>query len=476
MNNSPMSKSKIPLQFRVFHTLLGFTVFFSLITIPAEAQVINLFGISIGSELLWWPIVFLVMQLIYRIYGFAYFRHTVYFVIIFHAIYLLFLKFAIWLPASGFWKMQEIYNQVLGRDCWYLIKNNLVLWASTLLPIRLFNTLNEKRSQYTFLISLMIFCSMHVVFLNPQNNTDEAQLIIPLLIYGFLNIFSHPLCKQIAMIEKIDRPCRINNHLFKFQLPYPLTTGDYRFKYHHILFCSSIVFFIASKTVAAKFISIGFLTINVGGIVFSLAYLTADMMTDVYGIERTKQMILFVILCNLLFVFDVWITNLLAVGENNPFKSILHNQLRMFIASAAAFFLGMTINSTVISIIKTRQRKRGISLKKEFIITVWTRIATSSVFGIMIDVSLFSLVAFYGVVPNEKLGSVILFEDAYKISYEILLTPISILLIYLLKVKEKVDIYDELSNLNPFRINTNYKFSANKFDENYMQPKDHDNG
>ena len=37
--------------------------------------------------------------------------------------------------------------------------------------------------------------------------------------------------------------------------------------------------------------------------------------------------------------------------------------------------------------------------------------------------------------------------------------------------KEKVDIYDELSNLNPFRINTNYKFSANKFDENYIKSK-----
>lgn len=84
--------------------------------------------------------------------------------------------------------------------------------------------------------------------------------------------------------------------------------------------------------------------------------------------------------------------------------------------------------------------------------------------------------AFYGIVPTEKLGSVILFEDAYKISYEVLLAPVSILLIYFLKVKEKVDIYDELSNLNPFRIDTNYKFSANKFDENYIKPKERDNG
>ncbi len=75
------------------------------------------------------------------------------------------------------------------------------------------------------------------------------------------------------------------------------------------------------------------------------------------------------------------------------------------------------------------------------------------------------------VVPNETLGSVILFEDVYKISYEVLFTPFTVLLIYLLKVKEKVDIYDELSNLNPFKINTNYKVSANKFNENYIKSK-----
>lgn len=475
MNNPLAGKSKTPLQFKAFHTLLGFSVFFSLITVPAEAQVISIFGILTASEYLWWPIVFFALQLIYRVYGFAYLRHAVYSVILFHAVYIFFLKLAICLPESSFWNMQETYAQVLGRDILYLIKSTVFLWVCTLLPIRLFSTTGEKQSRYVFLISLTAFCLLSMVFLDSQNDTSATQLIIPVLIYGFFNIFSNILREQIGIIEQIDQPNTVDNHLFRFQLPCSMITSDNRFKYHHMLFCSSIVFFIASKTMAAKFISIGFLTINVGGIVFSLAYLAADMMTDVYGIERTKQMVLFVIFCNLLLVFDIWITNLLAVGNNNPFKIILHNQARMFIASATAFFLGMTINSTVISIIKTRQRKRGISLKKEFLTTVWTRIAMSSAFGIMIDVSLFSLVAFYGIVPTEKLGSVILFEDAYKISYEVLLAPVSIMLIYLLKVKEKVDIYDELSNLNPFRIDTNYKFSANKFDENYIKPKGRDN-
>lgn len=76
-----------------------------------------------------------------------------------------------------------------------------------------------------------------------------------------------------------------------------------------------------------------------------------------------------------------------------------------------------------------------------------------------------------GIVPSEKLASVVIFEDVYKISYEVILAPVSILLIYFLKVGEKVDIYDELYNLNPFRIDTNYKISANKFVENFTSTK-----
>lgn len=476
MNKPIAGKSKTPLQFKVFHTLLGFVVFFSLITVPAEAQVINVFGITISSQLLWWPVVFFVLRLIYAVYGFTYLRHGVYSVLLFHAIYILFLKFAIWLPSSSFWKMQETYTQVLGRDLLYLIQSSLFLWACSLLPIRFAYISGQRYCGYMFWISLLIFCLMDIFWLNPHKDNNVTQIIAPLLIYGLLNIFYKLLSELIARIEQIECPSLVDMHLFKFSLPQTIKNDGKTFKYHHMLFCSSIVFFIASKTMAAKFISISFLTINVGGIVFSLAYLAADMMTDVYGIERTKQMVLFVIFCNLLFVFDVWITNLLAIGENDPFRLILHNQARMFIASATAFFLGMTINSTVISFIKSRQRKRGISLKKEFITTVWTRIATSSAFGIIIDVSLFSLVAFYGIVPNEKLASVIIFEDVYKISYEVFLAPVSILLIYFLKVKEKVDIYDELSNLNPFRIDTNYKVSANKFAENYVNPARRNDG
>lgn len=148
MNKPLVGKSKTPLQFKVFHTLLGFAIFFSLITLPAEAQTINLMEIPTPSALLWWPLVFFSFQLIYNIYGFAYLRHAVYMVIIFHGIYILFLKFAIWLPSASFWKMQESYTLVLGRDYSYLLKSSILLWGCALLPIRLGKNLSNQPVSY----------------------------------------------------------------------------------------------------------------------------------------------------------------------------------------------------------------------------------------------------------------------------------------------------------------------------------------
>ncbi len=466
MNKFLLNKSKTPLQLKIFHTLLGFAVFFSLITIPAECQIINIFGMQVTSELLWWPVVFFVFYLINSIYGFGYLRHAVYLVIAFRLVYLLFLKLAICLPSSSFWKLQADYTYVLDRDFLYVVKSSVILWFCALIPAKIFLYFQVKSNKLAFLAGLMLLSVLNTMLLNTHSVTTEYNLIVVSMLYCLLMIAGDFLIKTISHIERLE-PTSPDYALLKFRPSSDLLSKDGIFKYHHILFCSSVVFFIASKTMASKFISIGFVTINVGGVVFSLAYLVADIMTDVYGIERTKQMILFVIFSNLLFVFDVWITNSLSLNSHSEFSTILHNQARMFFSSGIAFFLGMTINSSVISMIKSRQRKRGILLKKEFITTVWTRVATSSAFGIILDVSLFSLVAFYGLVPTDKLSSIIAFEDMYKITYEIMLAPLSVLLIYALKVKEKVDIYDELSNLNPFKINTNYKFDANKFHENY---------
>lgn len=98
-----------------------------------------------------------------------------YAVLLFHAIYILFLKFAIWLPASLFWKMQEHYTQVLGRDFLYLIKSSLFLWGCAVLPIRFASPANHKYYGYIFWVSLVAFCFLDMGWLNMHKNTQTPR-------------------------------------------------------------------------------------------------------------------------------------------------------------------------------------------------------------------------------------------------------------------------------------------------------------
>ena len=189
-----------------------------------------------------------------------------------------------------------------------------------------------------------------------------------------------------------------NKQLFKFKIESYVENFNKNvkiFRYHHILFCLSIVFFLTSKIMAAKFISFGSFTINVGGIVFSLVYLVADVMTEPYGIERTNQMIYFMLFINCMFAAIIQFSIYFGTNSSKGYKIILNRQIKMYIASAISFIVGATLNSSIIFLLKSNQKKRKtISFKKELLLTIWLRISTSTVCGIILDVSLFSIIAF----------------------------------------------------------------------------------
>lgn len=172
MDNILPSKSKTPLQLRLFHTLLGLAVFFSLITIPAECQTISLFGMPISSEMLWWPVVYFLLHVINSVYGFGYLRHSVYLVILFRLVYLLFLKLAISLPSASFWTLQTPYTHVLGRDLLYMIQSSFMIWFCALVVIKGAYFFHRKSSNIVFLSALMLFTALNNLLLNMSHNTQ----------------------------------------------------------------------------------------------------------------------------------------------------------------------------------------------------------------------------------------------------------------------------------------------------------------
>jgi uncharacterized integral membrane protein (TIGR00697 family) len=107
-----------------------------------------------------------------------------------------------------------------------------------------------------------------------------------------------------------------------------------------------------------------------------------------------------------------------------------------------AFLTGSFINAYVMSRMKIFQKGRHFSL----------RAVISTLFGEGADSLVFFTLAFYGVIPNSDLWLLMLTQTAMKTGYEVLILPLTNVVIRKIKQWEETDVYDESISYNPFRI------------------------
>ncbi len=120
---------------------------------------------------------------------------------------------------------------------------------------------------------------------------------------------------------------------------------------------------------------------------------------------------------------------------------------RIAIASIFAYFCGEFVNSYVLSKMKyLAGGKRGFS-------QVWRFIA-STIAGEGIDTLIFVTIAFGGLFTSSQLIALGLSTYAFKVAYEIILTPLTSRFSNWVKKVEEIDQIDtpEETDYNPFRI------------------------
>jgi len=83
---------------------------------------------------------------------------------------------------------------------------------------------------------------------------------------------------------------------------------------------------------------------------------------------------------------------------------------------------------------------------------LWTRTIGSTVVGQLIDSSLFILIAFWGVLPNSLLITLIISNYVFKTAVEIAFTPLTYKAVAFLKKNEQEDYYDRDTDFNPFAM------------------------
>jgi uncharacterized integral membrane protein (TIGR00697 family) len=201
---------------------------------------------------------------------------------------------------------------------------------------------------------------------------------------------------------------------------------------------------ITANVIAVKVISIGPVILPAAIIVFPLSYIFGDIITEVYGYNRARQVIWLAYACNLVFVVFVWLAQIIPGAGfwegQQAYETILGVVPRMLLASFAGGIVGEFANSFVMSRMKVLTGGRWL----------WLRTISSTIAGQGLDTALFIVIAYYGSPGFVPL--MILYHWLSKTAIEALATPLTYLAVGRLKQKEKIDAYDEGVNYNPFSI------------------------
>jgi len=125
--------------------------------------------------------------------------------------------------------------------------------------------------------------------------------------------------------------------------------------------------------------------------------------------------------------------------DQSAYEAILGYMPRLLLASFSGYLVGEFTNSLVLSRLKVITRGRWL----------WLRTIGSSVVGEGLDSAIFITIAFAG--PNFSVGLIVT-HWVVKVAIETLATPLTYATVGYLKRKEGIDVYDEHTSMNPFKI------------------------
>jgi hypothetical protein len=201
---------------------------------------------------------------------------------------------------------------------------------------------------------------------------------------------------------------------------------------------------ITANIIAVKVISVGSVVLPAAIVVFPLSYIFGDILTEVYGYRLARRVIWLGFICNLVFVFFVWVGQILPPasfwGGQEAYESILGYTWRLLIASFIGYLAGEFANSFVLAKMKILTRGRWL----------WTRTIGSTIVGEGLDTAIFITLAYIGTASFVPI--MILYHWLIKTGYEAAATPFTYAVVNYLKKKEAVDTYDYETKFNPFLV------------------------
>lgn len=219
-----------------------------------------------------------------------------------------------------------------------------------------------------------------------------------------------------------------------------------RFRYCDIILAIFASILLISNLGAVKLVAFGSIITDGGAVLFPLAYIFGDILTEVYGYRYARRAIWTGFFVMLLAVVTLTIVRFLPAAPGwegqSAFDATLGFFPRIVIASLVAYVFGEFLNSFVLAKLKVRTGGKQL----------WLRLVGSTVVGEFFDTLVFGLIAFGGILTGHDMLIYLAIGWAFKVLVEILFLPITYRIIAVLKRREHSDHFDKQTDFTPFSL------------------------
>lgn len=214
-----------------------------------------------------------------------------------------------------------------------------------------------------------------------------------------------------------------------------------------VLLCSNLIG--AAKAAQMNLPIIGTVSFGAGVLFFPISYIFGDILTEVYGYGRDRRVI-WAGFSALVFaaIMSAVVLALPPVADdfNQSYQqhllAVFGNTPRIVLGSILAFWCGSFVNSYVLAKMKIWTQGKHL----------WSRTIGSTLCGELVDSSLFYVIAFYGIWPDQQVLQVAIAQYVLKTSWEVVMTPVTYRIVGFLKRAENEDYFDHSTNFSPFKI------------------------
>jgi uncharacterized integral membrane protein (TIGR00697 family) len=215
-----------------------------------------------------------------------------------------------------------------------------------------------------------------------------------------------------------------------------------------VLLCSNLIG--PGKSCELPLPGVGRVVFGAGNLFFPISYIFGDVLTEVYGYARARKVIWAGFGAMIFATLMSQVVIRMPPDPAEPFNAQMQPALevvfggtwRIVVASILAFWVGDFVNSFVLAKMKILTRGRWL----------WTRTIGSTIAGQLVDSFVFYPIAFAGIWTAETLLQVVAFNWFFKVMVEVVMTPVTYLVVAWLKRAEHEDFYDVGTDFTPFSL------------------------